>query len=119
MTTRRIPAPQAQAFVACRKIANDPQTGEIVIIGPVSRWRAVLSGREPSAVVGMANRGAEMPGEAGVGRALGVGKYLFRDHARRIRAAHGTGCGHTNRRSRSNPRRIRVRAIQGRHCQGP
>jgi hypothetical protein len=36
MTTRRIPAPQAQAFVACRKITNDPQTGEIVIVGPVS-----------------------------------------------------------------------------------
>jgi len=36
MTTHRIPAPQAQAFVACRKITNDPQTGEIVIIGPVS-----------------------------------------------------------------------------------
>jgi hypothetical protein len=36
MTTRRIPAPQAQAFVACRAITNDPQTGEIVIIGPVS-----------------------------------------------------------------------------------
>jgi hypothetical protein len=36
MTTRRIPAPQAQAFVACRKITNDPQTGEIVITGPVS-----------------------------------------------------------------------------------
>jgi len=36
MTTPRIPAPQAQAFVACRKITNDPQTGEIVIIGPAS-----------------------------------------------------------------------------------
>jgi len=36
MTTHRIPAPQVQAFVACRKITNDPQTGEIVIIGPVS-----------------------------------------------------------------------------------
>jgi hypothetical protein len=36
MTTRRIPLPQAQAFVACRKITNDPQTGEIVIVGPVS-----------------------------------------------------------------------------------
>jgi hypothetical protein len=36
ISTRRIPAPQAQAFVACRKITNDPQTGEIVIIGPVS-----------------------------------------------------------------------------------
>jgi len=35
-STRRIPAPQAQAFVACRKITNDPQTGEIVIVGPVS-----------------------------------------------------------------------------------
>jgi hypothetical protein len=34
--THRIPAPQAQAFVACRKITNDPQTGEIVIIGAVS-----------------------------------------------------------------------------------
>jgi hypothetical protein len=47
MTNRRIPAPQAQAFVACRKITNDPQTGEIVITEQVSRWRAVLSGREP------------------------------------------------------------------------
>jgi hypothetical protein len=47
MTTHRLPAPQAQAFVACREIATDPQTGEIVITGPVSRWRAVLSGREP------------------------------------------------------------------------
>ena len=46
MTTHRIPTPQAQAFVACRKITNDPQTGEIVIIGPVSRWRAVLSDRD-------------------------------------------------------------------------
>jgi hypothetical protein len=36
MNTRRIPAPQAQAFVACRKITNDTQTGEIVITGPVS-----------------------------------------------------------------------------------
>jgi hypothetical protein len=36
MTIHRLPAPQAQAFVACRKIMNDPQTGEIVIIGPVS-----------------------------------------------------------------------------------
>ncbi len=36
MTTHRLPAPQAQAFVACRKITNDPQTGEIVIVGPVS-----------------------------------------------------------------------------------
>jgi len=48
MPTHRIPAPQAQAFVACRKITNDPQTGEIVIIGPVSRWRAVLSDRDPA-----------------------------------------------------------------------
>jgi hypothetical protein len=47
MSTHRIPAPQTQAFVACRKTTNDPQTGEIVIIGPVSRWRAGLSGREP------------------------------------------------------------------------
>ena len=47
MTTRHIPTPQSQAFVACRKITNDPQTGEIVIIGPVSCWRAVLSGHEP------------------------------------------------------------------------
>jgi hypothetical protein len=36
MPTHRIPAPQAQAFVACRKITHDPQTGEIVITGPVS-----------------------------------------------------------------------------------
>jgi hypothetical protein len=47
MNARRIPAPQAQAFVTCRNITNDTQTGEIVIIGPVSHWRAVLSGREP------------------------------------------------------------------------
>jgi hypothetical protein len=46
-SSRRIPVPQAQAFVACRKITNDPQTGEIVIVGPVSRWRAGLAGREP------------------------------------------------------------------------
>ena len=39
MTTHRIPAPQAQAFVACRKITNDPQTGEIVINGTVSHDR--------------------------------------------------------------------------------
>ena len=31
-----LPAPKAQAFVACRKITNDPQTGEIVITGPES-----------------------------------------------------------------------------------
>ena len=42
MTTRRIPAPQAQAFVACRKITNDPQTGEIVITGPVSHVPIVM-----------------------------------------------------------------------------
>jgi hypothetical protein len=36
MTNGRLPFPQAQAFVACRKITNDPQTGEIVIVGPVS-----------------------------------------------------------------------------------
>lgn len=36
ISTRRIPAPQDQAFVVCRKITNDPQTGEIVITGPVS-----------------------------------------------------------------------------------
>jgi hypothetical protein len=47
MTTRRIPVPQAEAFVACRKITNDPHTGEMVIDVPVSRWRAVLAGREP------------------------------------------------------------------------
>jgi hypothetical protein len=47
MTTRHLPAQQAQAFVACRKITHDSQTGKIVIIGPVSRWRAALSGREP------------------------------------------------------------------------
>ena len=35
-SSHRPPAPQAQAFVACRQITNDPQTGEIVIIGPVS-----------------------------------------------------------------------------------
>ncbi len=35
MTTRTLPSPQARAFVACRKITNDPQTGEIVITGPV------------------------------------------------------------------------------------
>ena len=33
VTQRRLPAPQAQAFVACRKITNDPQTGEMVIVG--------------------------------------------------------------------------------------
>ena len=48
MTHRRLPAPQAQAFVACRKITNDPQTGEIVITGPVGHWRAVLSDRDPA-----------------------------------------------------------------------
>ena len=26
MTNRRLPAPQAQAFVVCRKITNEPQT---------------------------------------------------------------------------------------------
>jgi len=36
MNTRRLPAPQVQAFVVCRKMTNDPQTGEIVIVGPVS-----------------------------------------------------------------------------------
>ena len=36
MTTHRIPAPQAQAFVACREITQDDRTGEIVITGPVS-----------------------------------------------------------------------------------
>jgi len=39
MPTRHLPAPQAQAFVACRAITNDPQTGEIVIVGPVSHLR--------------------------------------------------------------------------------
>jgi hypothetical protein len=34
MTTRRIPAPHVQAFVACRAITNDPQTGEIIIVAP-------------------------------------------------------------------------------------
>ena len=43
---RRLPAPHVQVIVACRKITNDPQTGEIVIIGPVSRCRAGLAGRE-------------------------------------------------------------------------
>ena len=47
MTTHRLPAPQAQVFVACRKITNEPPTGEIVIVGPMSRWRAGLAGREP------------------------------------------------------------------------
>jgi hypothetical protein len=37
MTNRRnLPAPQVQAFVVCRQITHDPQTGEIVIVGPVS-----------------------------------------------------------------------------------
>ena len=36
MTNRRLPAPQAQAFVVCREITTDPQTGEIIVIGPVS-----------------------------------------------------------------------------------
>ena len=49
MTTRRIPAPQAQAFVACRKITNDPQTGEIVINGPVSHWRGLWADAKPGA----------------------------------------------------------------------
>ena len=38
MTTHRLPAPQAQALVACRKITNDPQTGEIVMVEPVAPW---------------------------------------------------------------------------------
>jgi hypothetical protein len=33
--------------VICLEIASDPQTVEIVIVGPMSRWRAVLSGRDP------------------------------------------------------------------------
>ena len=36
MTTHRIPAPQAQAFVACRKICLNPRTGEFLLKGPVS-----------------------------------------------------------------------------------
>jgi hypothetical protein len=36
MTHRRLPAPQAQVFVVSRKIDTDPQTGEIIVIGPVS-----------------------------------------------------------------------------------
>jgi hypothetical protein len=34
--TRNLPPPQAQAFVVCREITRDTQTGEIVIVGPVS-----------------------------------------------------------------------------------
>ena len=47
MTTRRIPAPQAQAVVACREITNDLQTFEIVIVGPMGHCLAGLAGREP------------------------------------------------------------------------
>lgn len=36
MINGRLPAPQAQAFVVCRQITHDTQTGEIVIVGPVS-----------------------------------------------------------------------------------
>jgi len=36
MTTRRLPAPQAQAFVVCRQITHDDHTGESIIGGPVS-----------------------------------------------------------------------------------
>ena len=39
----RLPVPQAQAFVACRKITNDPHTGEIVIIGPVRTQETSLT----------------------------------------------------------------------------
>jgi hypothetical protein len=39
LTTGRLPAPHARAFVICREIPHDPQTGEIVIIGPVSHDR--------------------------------------------------------------------------------
>jgi hypothetical protein len=34
--TRHLPPPQVQAFVVCRQITRDTQTGEIVIVGPVS-----------------------------------------------------------------------------------
>ena len=37
MTTHRIPAPQVQSFVVCRKIRQDDETGEIVIVGPAGR----------------------------------------------------------------------------------
>jgi hypothetical protein len=47
MTPRRIPDPQAQAFVACRKITNDPPKGELALVGPVSHWRALSSGSKP------------------------------------------------------------------------
>ena len=36
MRNRRLPAPQAQAFVICREVRHDTQTGEIVLVGPVS-----------------------------------------------------------------------------------
>ena len=36
MTHRRLPAPQAQAFVVCRQITTDPQTGEFILAGPIS-----------------------------------------------------------------------------------
>jgi len=48
MTTHRIPAPQVQAFVVCREITRDTQTGEIVITGPVSHWHAVSSDCDPA-----------------------------------------------------------------------
>jgi len=47
MTNHRLTAPQGQAFVVCREIWHNPRTGEFILNGPVSHWRAVLSGREP------------------------------------------------------------------------
>jgi hypothetical protein len=35
MTHRRLPPPQAQAFVVCREIRQDDQTGEFILVGPV------------------------------------------------------------------------------------
>jgi hypothetical protein len=34
--TRHLPPPHVQAFVVCRKITRDEQTGEIIIVGPTS-----------------------------------------------------------------------------------
>jgi hypothetical protein len=34
--TGRLPTPQVQAFVVCRQITRDDNTGEFVIVGPVS-----------------------------------------------------------------------------------
>ena len=36
VTTRRLPAPQVQAFVVCREIWHNPRTNEFMLTGPVS-----------------------------------------------------------------------------------